>query len=158
MELILDKCVADAIRKFQGKVNKRDEALCIKKALSKKRLEHSAEQIAEKVDRERNVTPTVLRGVIRAEVNKITAAHTREVESLKAQLKNMKGKKEGKKEGDFCKTSKAAGRGSTNNKSCGGTLGQGCAVSTANKKAKPLAKAASQVGRRMPPKPGSAVR
>jgi hypothetical protein len=45
----------------------------------------------------------------------------------------MKGKEEGEKEGDFCKTSNAPKKGSANNKSCRGTADQGYAASAAKK-------------------------
>jgi hypothetical protein len=126
LDSFVDKVLVEPIASFHREIIVRDENLRIKKALGKKHLEHSADAIAETVNAERNVTPTVLRGVVRTEINKINDDHARKVAALEAQITKLKG---GKSKKDFGKAGHATKQGTSNKKSRGATAGSGNAAS-----------------------------
>ena len=55
-------------------------------------LDRAAAKVAEVVESERHANRPILRGMARQEINKISEKKDREIESLKAQLKQLKAK------------------------------------------------------------------
>ena len=83
-------CVLNVITAFENTVYERDKEHCIAKAMLPVELDRATAKVAKAVESERQADRSLLRDMVRQEINKVSEKKDKEIKSLKAQLKQLK--------------------------------------------------------------------